>query len=150
MQVINGREYQVEYYAEPHQDEYLLSEVTDGEVSGIVQLFKRGVLQLSWRSEGGLKVGGVTMYSDGKAECTMDWKFFKGTDLRALENTKRGLQLVISDPISGVAVYRGEYSENRELREGHGYVYDNKTGKVLYYGVFRNDQIYRYLQEFEY
>ena len=149
MQVINGKEFQVEYFAEPHQDEYVLSELKDGKVYGIVQLFKRGVLQLSWRIEDGRKVGGVTMYGDGKAECTMDWKFFTGMDLRALENTKRGLQLVISDPITGIAVYRGEYNNDKELREGRGYVYDGTTGKVLYYGVFKNDQIYRYLQEFE-
>lgn len=149
VKVINGKEFQVEYFAEPHQDEYVLSELKDGKVNGIVQLFKRGVIQLSWKTEGGRKIGGVTMYSDGKAECTMDWKFFTGMDLRALENTKRGLQLVITDPITGIAVYRGEYSSNKEQREGRGYVYDATTGKVLYYGIFKDDKIYRYLQEFE-
>lgn len=147
--VVQDTVFRIEYYKEPHEDEYCVSKVVNDEVEGMVQLYKHGVIQLSWKVEKGRKKGELTMFDHGKVSCMMDWKFFTGGSPRAIENTRSGIQLVISDPITGKAVYRGSFGEDRQSREGYGFAYYPESGHIRHYAFYKNDKVYRYIQEFD-
>ena len=57
-------EYQITFFQGDHSTEYMVAEMKDGEVDGTVQLFDKGVIQLSWTCEKGKRKGGF-------------WKFLK-------------------------------------------------------------------------
>lgn len=45
---INGQSFILTSFTGKHDNEYTISEAVNGEVSGRVQLLKRGIIQLSW------------------------------------------------------------------------------------------------------
>ena len=54
-------------YQGDHSNEYLLSEMKEGQVEGHCQLFNRGILSLAWMIIDGKRIGEITEYENGKA-----------------------------------------------------------------------------------
>ena len=141
--VIGGEEIEIVTYQGEHCDEYLVREVESGRCS----LFYKGILQLSWKENSGVRVGGFTMYEKGKAVRSQDWNGLGGKEHRCIENCKSGLELVIDG--DGV-VYRGGFDDVESMkREGRGMEFDEKSGRVLRCGVWKNDELFHINQECE-
>ena len=140
---INGHTVEIITYQGEHCDEYLVREEENGRCS----LFYKGILQLSWKEVDKKKVGGFTVYDKGKALRNQDWNGLDGKEYRCIENRKNGLEMVIEG--NGV-IYRGGYDSLESMkREGKGVEYDEKSGKVLRCGVWRSDELFQVIQEFE-
>ena len=141
--VVNGEEVEIVMYQGKHCDEYLVKEVKSGRCS----LFYKGIVQLSWKEVNGVKVGGFTLYEKGKALRSEDWKGLAGKEQRRVENCKNGLELVIEG--NGV-VYRGGFDDVESMkREGKGMEFDEKSGRVLRCGVWKNDELFQIEKECE-
>ena len=138
-----GVEYEVTTYQGEHCNEYLAREVK----SGRCELFCKGILQFSWRENNGVKVGGFTVYERGKALRSEDWKGLTGEERRSIENCRHGLELVVEG--NGV-VYRGGFDDVESMkREGRGMEFDEKSGRVLRCGVWKNDELFQIEKECE-
>ena len=141
--VVNGEEVEIVMYQGKHCDEYLVKEVKSGRCS----LFYKGIVQLSWKEVNGVKVGGFTLYEKGKALRSEDWKGLAGKEQRRVENCKNGLELVIEG--NGV-VYRGGFDDVESMkREGKGMEFDEKSGRVLRCGVWKEDELFHIEKECE-
>ena len=141
--VVDGVEVEIVTYQGEHCDEYLVREVESGRCS----LFYKGILQLSWKENSGVRVGGFTMYEKGKAVRSQDWNGLGGKEHRCIENCKSGLELVIDG--DGV-VYRGGFDDVDSMkREGRGMEFDEKSGRVLRCGVWKNDELFQMEKECE-
>ena len=141
--VVGGVEVEIVMYQGKHCDEYLVKEVKSGRCS----LFYKGIVQLSWKEVDGVRVGGFTLYEKGKALRSEDWKGLGGKEQRRIENCKNGLELVIEG--DGV-VYRGGFDDVESMkREGRGMEFDEKSGRVLRCGVWKNDELFHIEKECE-
>ena len=141
--VVDGEEVEIVTYQGEHCDEYLVREVESGRCS----LFYKGILKLSWKENSGVRVGGFTMYEKGKALRSEDWKGLSGREDRCIENCKNGLELVVEE--NGV-VYRGGFDDVESMkREGRGMEFDEKSGRVLRCGVWKNDELFQIEKECE-
>ena len=141
--VVGGKEVEIVMYQGQHCDEYLVKEVKSGRCS----LFYKGIIQLSWKEVNGVRIGGFTVYEKGKALRSEDWKGLAGKEQRRIENCKNGLELVIEG--NGV-VYRGGFDDVESMkREGRGMEYDEKNGRVLRCGVWKNDELFQIEKECE-
>ena len=138
-----GVEVEITTYQGEHSDEYLVREVQSGRCS----LFYKGILQFSWVENNGVRTGGFTVYEMGKALRSEDWNQLGGKEHRRIENCKKGLELVVEG--NGV-VYRGGFDDVESMkREGRGMEFDEKSGRVLRCGVWKNDELFQITQEFE-
>ena len=141
--IVGGEEVEIVMYQGKHCDEYLVKEVKSGRCS----LFYKGIVQLSWKEVNGVRVGGFTLYEKGKALRSEDWKGLAGKEQRCIENCKNGLELVIEG--DGV-VYRGGFDDVESMkREGRGMEFDEKSGRVLRCGVWKNDELFQIEKECE-
>ena len=141
--VVGGEEVEIVMYQGKHCDEYLVREVKSGRCS----LFYKGIVQLSWKEVNGVRTGGFTVYENGKALRSQDWKGLAGKEHRCIENCKKGLELVIEG--DGV-VYRGGFDDVESMkREGRGMEYDEKSGRVLRCGVWKDDELFQIEKECE-
>ena len=71
---LNGKKYAIQQFQGKHADEYTAMEVDEeGKSNGIAQLFKRGLIQLSWREKDGVREGMVTIYENGLAIRKTAW-----------------------------------------------------------------------------
>ena len=141
--VICGEEIEIVTYQGEHCDEYLVREVESGRCS----LFHKGILKLSWKEVNGVHVGGFTLYGKGKAMIRGNWKEMAGNVHRCIENCKNGLELVIDE--NGV-VFRGGFDDVESMkREGRGREFDEKSGRVLRCGVWKNDELLQIEKECE-
>ena len=141
--MVGGNAVEIIPYQGVHCDEYLMREVKSGRCS----LFYKGILQLSWKEIDNKKSGGFTVYEKGKAIRSQDWDGLGGKEYRYMENSKNGLELVVEG--SGV-IYRGGFDNVESMkREGRGVEFDEKSGRVLRCGVWRNDELFQVIQEFE-
>ena len=130
-------------YQGEHCDEYLVREVESGRCS----LFYKGILKLSWKEVNGIRVGGFTLYEKGKALRSEDWNGLTGKEHRSIENCKNGLELVV---IENGVVYRGGFDNVESMkREGRGMEFDEKSGRVLRCGVWKNDELFQIEKECE-
>ena len=75
--VVDGVEVEIVTYQGEHCDEYMVREVESGRCS----LFYKGILQLSWKENSGVRVGGFTMYEKGKALRSQDWNGLGGNSV---------------------------------------------------------------------
>ncbi|KAM7453814.1 hypothetical protein BLSTO_05433 [Blastocystis sp. subtype 1] len=140
---VNNEEVEIVMYQGEHCDEYLVREVKSGRCS----LFYKGIVQLSWKEVNGVKVDGFTVYEKGKALRSEDWNQLGGKEHRCIENCKNGLELVIEG--NGV-VYRGGFEDVESMkREGRGMEFDEKSGRVLRCGVWKNDELFQIEKEYE-
>ena len=141
--IVNGEETEIVMYQGEHCDELLVRKMKSGRCS----LFYKGIIQLSWKEVNGVRTGGFTVYEKGKALRSQDWKGLSGKEHRCIENCKDGLELVIEG--DGV-VYRGGFDDVELMRrEGRGMEYDEKSGRVLRCGVWKNDELFHINQECE-
>ena len=141
--IVNGEETEIVMYQGEHCDELLVRKMKSGRCS----LFYKGIIQLSWKEVNGVKVGGFTVYEKGKALRSQDWKGLSGKEHRCIENCKNELELVIEG--DGV-VYRGGFDDVELMRrEGRGMEYDEKSGRVLRCGVWKDDELFHINQECE-
>ena len=141
--VVDGVEVEIVTYQGEHCDEYMVREVESGRCS----LFYKGIIHLSWKENSGVRVGGFTMYEKGKVVRSEDWKGLGGKEHRCIENCKNGLELVIEG--NGV-VYRGGFDDVESMkREGRGMEFDEKSGRVLRCGVWKNDELFQIEKECE-
>ena len=158
---INGVEYEVTLYQGDHSNEYLLSEMKDGQVEGRCQLFNRGILSLAWMMKNGKRIGGVTEYENGKAIQKEGWDSLLGNDSgdrRMIENSKEGLIMTIrrkcerdeenDEDEDGCVIYRGEFDEEMN-RDGYGIEYDMDNGKEKIEGYWSKDKLIQMIHEFD-
>ena len=140
---VDGDKVEIVTYQGEHCDEYLVREVKSGRCS----LFYKGIVKLSWKEVNGVKVGGFTLYEDGKALRSEDWNQLGGKEHRCIENCKDGLELMIDG--DGV-VYRGGFDDVESMkREGRGMEFDETSGRVLRCGVWKNDELFHIEKECE-
>ena len=144
---VKGREFEVTTFQGEHCDEYVVKE----EKSGECRLYRKGVLELSWREENGHRTGGFTVYEKGKVLRKENWlSVLSGEERRYIENNVKGIRMTIRRGEENHVVYRGGFDNEESLkREGEGYAYDEKSGRVLVHGVWKNDELFQILQEFE-
>ena len=135
---VRGRSFEVTTFQGKHSDEYMVKE----ESSGDCRLFRKGVLELSWREENGRKVDKFTLYEKGRVLRKESWKSaWNREEHRYVEDCKGTMRMIIR---------RGGFNDEESLkREGEGYAYDEKSGRVLVHGVWKNDELFQILQEFE-
>ena len=140
---VNCGEIETVMYQGEHCDQYLLRDIETGRCS----LFYKGILKLSWKEVNGVRVGGFTVYEKGKALRSQDWNGLAGREKRCIENCKNGSELVIEG--NGV-VYRGGFDDMESMkREGRGMEFDEKSGRVLRCGVWKNDELFQIERECE-
>ena len=144
---VEGREFEVTTFQGEHCDEYVVKE----EKSGECRLYRKGVLELSWREENGHRTGGFTVYEKGKALGKENWlSVLSGEERRYIENNVKGIRMIIRRGEENHVVYRGGFDNEESMkREGEGYAYDEESGRVLVHGVWKNDELFQILQEFE-
>ena len=141
--IVNGEETEIVMYQGEHCDELLVRKMKSGRCS----LFYKGIIQLSWKEVNGVRTGGFTVYEKGKALRSQDWKGLSGKEHRCIENCKNELELVIEG--DGV-VYRGGFDDVELMRrEGRGMEFDEKSGRVLRCGVWKEDELFHINQECE-
>ena len=140
---VNGEDVEITAYQGKHCDEYLVREVR----SGRCWLFYKGIVQLSWKEVNGVREGAFTVYENGKALRNEDWNGLTETEHRCIENCKNGLGLIVEG--NGV-VYRGGFDDVESMkREGRGMEFDEKSGRVLRCGVWKNDELFQIEKECE-
>ena len=141
---IDGVEFEIVTYQGEHCDEYLVREVKSGRCS----LFCKGILQLSWEENNGIRKEDFIMYEHGKVQRREKWaSLWKEGDHRFFCNHRSGLELVVEG--DGV-VYRGGFDDVESMkREGRGMEFDEKSGRVLRCGVWKNDELFQITQECE-
>ena len=140
---VSGEEVEIVTYQGEHCNEYLVREVKSGRCS----LFYKGILILSWKEVNGVRIGGFTVYEKGKALRSEDWNGLGGKEHRYVENCKNELELVVEG--NGV-VYRGGFDDVESMkREGRGMEFDEKSGRVLRCGVWKNDELFQIKRECE-
>ena len=144
---VEGREFEVTTFQGEHCDEYVVKDKKSGEC----RLYRKGVLELSWREENGHRVGGFTVYEKGKALGKENWlSLLSGEERRYIENNMKGIRMIIRRGEENHVVYRGGFDNEESMkREGKGYAYDEESGRVLVHGVWKNDELFQILQEFE-
>ena len=135
---MNGTEVEITTYQGEHCNEILLRNVKNG----LCELFDEGVLQFSWTEIDGKRIGEFVEYSKGKATFCENWSsLLNEGERRLLVNSRDGLELVVEE--NGV-VYRGGFDDAVSMkREGRGMEYDEKSGRVLRCGVWKNDELFQ-------
>ena len=140
---VNGKVVEIITYQGDHCDEYLMRDVKSGRCS----LFYKGILKLGLQEINGVRKGVLTVYEKGKAFSRGNWKGLDGEEYRYMGNQKNGLELMIER--NGV-IYRGGFDSVESMkREGRGVEYDEQSGRVLRCGVWKNDELFQVIQEFE-
>ena len=144
---VEGREFEVTTFQGEHCDEYVVKDKKSGEC----RLYRKGVLELSWREENGHRKGGFTVYEKGKVLRKENWlSVLSGEEHRYIENNMKGIRMIIRRGEENHVVYRGGFDNEESMkREGDGYAYDEESGRVLIHGVWKNDELFQILQEFE-
>ena len=144
---VEGREFEVTTFQGEHCDEYVVKDKKSGECC----LYRKGVLELSWREENGRKAGGFTVYEKGKVLRKENWlSVLSGEERRYIENNVKEVRMIIRRGEENHVVYRGGFDNEESMkREGEGYAYDEESGRVLVHGVWKKDELFQILQEFE-
>ena len=140
---VNDEDVEIVTYQGEHCNEFLLREVKSGRCS----LFYKGIVQMSWKEVNGVRTGGFTLYEKGKALRSEDWNQLDGKEHRCIENCRNGLELIVDE--NGV-VYRGGFDAVESMkREGRGMEFDERSGRVLRCGVWKNDELFQIEKECE-
>ena len=116
--------------------------------SGRCSLFYKGIVQLSWEENNGIRKEDFIVYEHGRVQRREKWtSLWNEREHRSLENCKNGLELVVEE--DGV-VYRGGLDSLESMkREGRGMEFDEKSGRVLRCGVWKNDELFQIEKECE-
>lgn len=152
----NNKEYSIQKYQGEHNNEYTVMEMENGVPNGLAQLFKKGVIQMSWIMKNGVRYGSVTIYKNGVVERVTTWDSLndaasarKDALLREVVNdVNRSGWMVEKVASTGLIVYRGGYNRADLTKEGWGFKYSKKSGLEKSYGYYRNDKLVHICQEF--
>ena len=144
---VKGRRVEITTFQGTHSDEYVVKEGRSGDC----RLFRKGVMKLHWKEYNGKKVGGFTVFEKGRALRKESWEsLLSRNERRYVGNWKGNVRMIIRRGEENHVVYRGGYDNEESLkREGEGYAYDEESGRVLIHGVWKNDELFQILQEFE-
>ena len=143
---VENEEVEITEFQGEHRDEYMVKDMNSGEC----RLFRKGVLELSWREEKGHRKGGFTVYEKGKVLRMESWRGLLYQDeFRCVENSQGSVRMIIRRGKKNHVVYRGGYEKKSLKREGEGYEYDDESGRVLILGVWKIDELFQIFQEFE-
>ena len=154
----DGKCYSIQRYQGKHEKEFTVMEVDrNGVENGHAQLFKKGVLQMSWMMKNGKREGSVTVFKDGVVDRVLRWDDLYDIDdhrddyrLRAIVNDESGKELLEEIVVgSGIVVYRGEFDSDSLEREGFGIEYDDESGVEKQSGYYKNGELIHLCQEFE-
>ena len=153
VKTIDGKDYSIQEYQKPHEDEYTKMEVENGIPNGIAQLYEDGMLQLSWRMVNGKRDGVLTIYKDGMFSRMTRWKdldqALNNGRIREVVNDEDGDQWMVEKVVeSGIVVFRGEYDKKTLSKEGYGVEYDEESGDVKSAGYYRDDKLVHICQKF--
>ena len=139
-------EFEITQFQGEHRDEYMVKDV----ISGECRLFRKGMLELSWREKSGKRVGGFTVFEKGKVIRKESWRgLLHQEEFRYIENSRGNRKMIIRRGKKNHVVYQGGCEPNSLNREGEGYEYDEESGRVLLHGVWKNDELFQIYQEFE-
>ncbi len=141
---VNGEAVEITTFQGKHCDEFLLREMKSGRCS----LFYKGIVQLSWEENNGIRKEDFIVYEHGRVQRREKWaSLWNERENRSLKNCKNGLELVVEE--NGV-VYRGGLDNVESMkREGRGMEFDEKSGRVLRCGVWKNDELFQIEKECE-
>ena len=141
---VNGEAIEITTFQGKHCNEFLLREMKSGRCS----LFYKGIVQLSWEENNGIRKEDFIVYEHGRVQRREKWaSLWNEREHRSLENCKNGLELVVEE--NGV-VYRGGFDDVESMkREGRGMEFDEKSGRVLRCGVWKNDELFQIEKECE-
>ena len=141
--MVNGNAVEITTYQGDHQDEYLVREVKSGRCS----LFYKGILQFSWKETNGVRTGELTVYDQGKEVSRGIWNGLDGKENRYMEKSNNGNELVVE---GNEVIFRDGFDDVKSMkREGKGVEYDRKRRKVLRCGVWKHDELFQVIQDFE-
>ena len=151
--VVKENTYQIQYYDEDHKDEYTVMELENNVPNGIAQLFKNGVLQLSWTMLKGKRNGSFTLYLNGRAYCSSTWNHLNESKrtgyVKSIYNDVSGRLLLMENVVeTGIITFKGLFDKNQK-REGFGIEYDEATGLPLRCGYYIGDHLYHISADFE-
>ena len=148
----NGCQYVIKTFKKPHDKEYVLYEAKEGKIKGKAQLFKRGILQLSWEEEEGNEDSAITIYSDGIVKvATTRYSLMRDSlsqdEVRLLVNDQqtKPVMEIIRD---GVVRYRGDFDLNMN-KSGCGVEFDER-GVEEVHAFYKDDKPFHIFREFDY
>ena len=141
---VNGEAVEITTFQGKHCNEFLLREMKSGRCS----LFYKGIVQLSWEENNGIRKEDFIVYEHGRVQRREKWaSLWNEREHRSLENCKNGLELVVEE--NGV-VYRGGFDDVESMkREGRGMEFDETSGRVLRCGVWNKDELFQIEKECE-
>lgn len=144
----NGKQYSAQKYGGKHANMYTVTGPADEEGRSLVQLFDRGILQVSFYQKNGYRDDVVTIYHDGVAWKTTTWESMdectdelqglredgepdkiQGREVRQVVNQPDGRPLM-EIRAGGVLRYRGEY-DLKLRKSGHGVEYDHNGVEIM-------------------
>ena len=145
--------YSIQYYEDEHEDEYTVMELENDVPNGNAQLFKNGVIQLSWSMSDGKRDGSFTLYLDGQAYCSSTWKYLEESKrtgfVKSIYNDPSGQLLLMENVVeTGIITFKGGYDKNQK-REGFGIEYDERTGLPLRCGYYIGEKLFHLSAEFQ-
>ena len=153
-----GKRYSIQQYQQEHEDEYTVMEINrNGVGNGNAQLFRKGILQMSWLMNNGEREGELTVYKDGVIDRILRWDDLReaskqGDDyhLCSIVNSDRDKEMWEEMIVgSRIVVYRGEIDKETRKREGFGIEYDEVSGVEKRSGYFKKGKLVHLCQEFE-
>ena len=144
-----NKQFVITQYQREHRDEYTVMEINEnGQPNGLAQLFKNGIIQLSWRMINGKRNGKLTIYKNGVVDRMATWDSFKQNVLREVVNDKSGTRLLVEKmKLSGVVIYKGTYDCATLEKSGWGIEYD-EDGVEKCVGFYKNDRLVHIKQSF--
>ena len=157
IRTFNGKTYSVQEYQGTHQNEYVVMELQNGNIpNGPAQLFKNGVMKMSWNMKEGEQDGVITTYKNGVADKVIAWDTLNGMGVASndgiiseMMNDESGKRLLVRRTIrTDIIVYKGECNEHME-KDGYGVEYDEKSGREKFSGYFYRNKLVHVHQEFE-
>ena len=132
-------------------------ELHNGIENGLAQLFKNGIIQLSWRMKNGIRDGFLTIFENGVVSRMIAWDSIQAISesrdnatIREIVNEENGVCFLVEKVVSnGIIVYRGQYNPDNMLKQGWGTEFDKETGDEKIYGYYRDDELVHIKMSFE-
>ena len=136
--------YIIQHYQGDHEDEYTMK--CDGKVS----LFQNGVLKMTYEVDNnGTQIGTFTRFENGRVAFVQDFNdIFDKRDFNRIVNHVKGERMEIYSHATGKLTYHGEFNEQRG-KEGWGIQYDEKSGRMLLEGMWKNNKLVEIIRKIE-
>ena len=150
----DGKEYLYTLYQGIHSDEFSIMQVSNGIPHGLAQLFKNGLLILSWIMVDGKRSGRLNIYHRGVLSRYTTWDELddstKSGYLREFVYDVNGdLTMTITSVSNNLIIYKGGFDTTTLRMNGFGIEYDEITGFEKLTGYYRNDHLIHICQQFE-